>query len=64
MGHTVHHCIVVAQLYTQGKYRGLQTFTAQIRDLETHMPLPGINVEEIGPKFNFQTANNFLWQLK
>ncbi|XP_026759158.2 probable peroxisomal acyl-coenzyme A oxidase 1 [Galleria mellonella] len=58
LGHTVNHCIVVAQLYTQGKYRGLQTFIVQIRDLETHMPLPGIHVGEIGPKFNFQTANN------
>ncbi|XP_059058434.1 probable peroxisomal acyl-coenzyme A oxidase 1 [Achroia grisella] len=58
LGHTANHCIVVAQLYSQGKHHGLQTFIVQIRDFKTHNPLPGIHVGEIGPKFNFQTANN------
>lgn len=58
VGTTVNHCIVAAQLYINGKKHGIHLFMVQIRDLETHMPLPGINVGEIGPKLGFQTANN------
>ncbi|XP_063833408.1 probable peroxisomal acyl-coenzyme A oxidase 1 [Ostrinia nubilalis] len=58
LGTTVNHCIVVAQLYIDGKNHGIHPFIVQIRDLETHNPLPGIQVGEIGPKLGFQTANN------
>ncbi|VVC95918.1 unnamed protein product [Leptidea sinapis] len=58
LGKTVNHCIVVAQLYTQGKCYGVHPFIVQIRDLETHEPLPGIKVGEIGPKMGFNTADN------
>lgn len=54
----MNHCIVVAQLYIKGKNYGVQPFIVQIRDMETHMPLPGVKVGEIGPKLGFQTANN------
>ncbi|KAL0901881.1 hypothetical protein ABMA27_007036 [Loxostege sticticalis] len=58
LGQTANHCIVVAQLYTKGECYGVHPFIVQIRDSETHMPLPGIKVGEIGPKLGFQTANN------
>lgn len=58
MGKTANHCIVVAQLYTKGVCHGVHPFIVQIRDLETHMPLPGIKVGEIGPKMGFNTADN------
>ncbi|XP_052738739.1 probable peroxisomal acyl-coenzyme A oxidase 1 [Bicyclus anynana] len=58
MGHTANHCVVMAQLYIKGKNYGLQPFMVQIRDLETHMPLPGVKVGEIGPKLGFNTVNN------
>lgn len=58
LAHTANHCIVVAQLYSKGKCYGVHPFFVQIRDTETHMPLPGIKVGEIGPKLGFQTANN------
>lgn len=29
-----------------------------IRDMETHRPLPGIEVGDIGPKFGFQAKDN------
>lgn len=58
VAYTANHCIVVAQLYTNGKCHGVHPFIVQIRDEETHMPLPGISVGEIGPKMAFQTANN------
>ncbi|XP_045495045.1 probable peroxisomal acyl-coenzyme A oxidase 1 [Colias croceus] len=58
LGKTANHCIVVAQLYTQGKCYGIHTFIVQVRDLETHEPLPGIKVGEIGPRMGFNTADN------
>ncbi|XP_026319517.1 probable peroxisomal acyl-coenzyme A oxidase 1 [Hyposmocoma kahamanoa] len=58
LAHTANHCIVVAQLHTKGEFQGIYPFFVQIRDIETHMPLPGISVGEIGPKQGFQTANN------
>lgn len=49
---------MVAQLYTKGECHGTHPFIVQIRDEDTHMPLPGITVGEIGPKMGFNTADN------
>ncbi|XP_026319545.1 probable peroxisomal acyl-coenzyme A oxidase 1 [Hyposmocoma kahamanoa] len=58
LAHTANYCVVMAQLYTKGKHCGMQPFIVQIRDDETHMPLPGIKVGEIGAKLGFNTVNN------
>lgn len=58
VGKTINHCIVVAQLYTKGVCYGTHLFMVQIRDLDTHMPLPGIKVGEIGPRMGFSSADN------
>ncbi|KAH9633539.1 hypothetical protein HF086_013216 [Spodoptera exigua] len=58
LGNTANYCIVVAQLYTKGECHGTHPFIVQIRDEDTHMPLPGITVGEIGPKMGFNTADN------
>ncbi|XP_072946858.1 acyl-coenzyme A oxidase 1-like [Epargyreus clarus] len=58
LAQTANHCIVLAQLYIKDKCYGIHPFLVQIRDFETHIPLPGIKVGEIGPKQGFQTANN------
>ncbi|KAJ8736598.1 hypothetical protein PYW08_007254 [Mythimna loreyi] len=58
LGKTVNYCIVVAQLYTKGECHGTHPFIVQIRDEDTHVPLPGIKVGEIGPKMGFNTADN------
>lgn len=42
MGHTANHAIVVAQLYTQGECKGIHPFIVQLRDVNTHQPLPGM----------------------
>lgn len=41
VGKTSNHAIVLAQLYTQGNCHGLHAFIVPIRDLNTHVPLPG-----------------------
>ncbi|XP_004530468.1 probable peroxisomal acyl-coenzyme A oxidase 1 [Ceratitis capitata] len=64
MGHTSNYAIVVAQLYTKGEFRGLAPFIVQLRDLETHMPMPGIDVGDIGPKIGMKSVNNGYLGLK
>jgi acyl-CoA oxidase len=41
VGQTANYAIVVAQLYTQGIHRGIHLFMVQLRNEETHEPLPG-----------------------
>jgi acyl-CoA oxidase len=48
----------MAQLYSQGEHHGIQPFIVQLRDEETHMPMKGITIGEIGSKLGFNTANN------
>ncbi|KAF0289653.1 putative peroxisomal acyl-coenzyme A oxidase 1 [Amphibalanus amphitrite] len=58
LGTTANHAVVMAQLYTDGQPRGIHPFMVAIRDRETHRPLPGITVGEIGPKLGQNTLNN------
>lgn len=47
-----------AQLYSLGKYHGVQPFIVQLRDFDTHKPMKGITIGEIGPKVGFNNVNN------
>lgn len=42
VGKTANYAIVMAQLYTQGQCYGTHPFIVQLRDEETHEPLPGM----------------------
>lgn len=52
--------MVVAQLYTDEgrKCHGAHPFWVQIRDLDTHQPMPGVTVGDIGPKFGINSNDN------
>lgn len=54
----MNYCIVVAQLYTKGECHGVHPFIVQVRDEDTHMPLRGIKIGDIGARMGFNTANN------
>lgn len=58
MGHTANYAIVIAQLYSLGQCHGIQPFIVQLRDEETHKPMPGIKIGEIGNKVGMNTVNN------
>ena len=58
LGRTANYTIVMAQLVTQGKKRGPHPFIVQIRDEDTHEPLKGIKVGEIGPKIGLHSTDN------
>ncbi len=40
----------MARLFAKGRDYGPHAFVVQIRDMATHLPLPGITVGDIGPK--------------
>ncbi|XP_060516308.1 probable peroxisomal acyl-coenzyme A oxidase 1 [Cylas formicarius] len=58
LGHAANYAVVVAQLYTGGKCHGIHPFIVQLRDEETHLPLPGIDIGEIGCKLGMNSTNN------
>lgn len=58
LGHTVNYAVVVAQLYSGGKCHGIHPFIVQLRHEETHMPLKGIHIGEIGNKLGMNGVNN------
>ena len=58
MGKTTNYAVVMAQLYTQGKCEGTHPFLVQLRSEETHEPLAGVVVGEIGPKLGMNTNDN------
>lgn len=58
LGHTANYCVVIAQLYSKGVCHGIHPFIVQLRDEDTHMPLPGITIGEIGNKLGMNGVNN------
>ncbi|TMW65698.1 hypothetical protein Poli38472_008340 [Pythium oligandrum] len=58
LGKTATHAIVHARLFLDGKNVGIQAFLVQLRSLENHQPLAGIEVGDIGPKVGFNAVDN------
>lgn len=58
MGHTANYVIVIAQLYTKGQCHGIHPFMVQVREEDTHMPLKGIKIGEIGARMGLNSVNN------
>lgn len=58
LGKTADHIVVMARLFHEGKDLGPHSFVMPIRDSKTHLPLPGITVGDIGPKFGYNAVDN------
>ena len=58
LGKTCTHAILMARLITKGEDYGPHAFVVQLRDMETHMPLEGIEVGDIGPKMGYNGVDN------
>lgn len=53
MGLFSNHALVMARLIIEGKDHGVQPFIVQTRDRDTHMPMPGCQMGDIGPKHGY-----------
>ena len=58
LGKTATHVVLTARLIIDYKDYGPHHFIVQVRDLETHKALPGIDVGDIGPKFGINGIDN------
>ncbi len=58
LGLSATHIILVARLIAKGVDHGAQCFFIQIRDLETHKWLPGIETGDIGFKLGYLSKDN------
>jgi len=59
LGKTSTHAVVMARLFDgRGVDRGPHAFIVQLRDMASHLPLPGVTVGDIGPKFGFGGVDN------
>jgi acyl-CoA oxidase len=72
LGRTANHAVVVAQLMLPdlesagGGYKcfGPHPFIVQVRDMKTHLPLEGIVVGDIGPKYGYASMDNAYMLMK
>ncbi|KAH8331376.1 hypothetical protein KR074_001743 [Drosophila pseudoananassae] len=64
LGHSSNYCLVMAQLYIDNQSKGPHMFFVQVRDEETHEPLPGVHIGDIGKKMGFIGINNGFLGLK
>ena len=60
LGKSATHCILMARLFLHGKDYGPHPFIIQLRSLETHHPLPGVELGDIGPKVTPLAAKSVL----
>ncbi|KAM0934278.1 putative acyl-CoA oxidase, acyl-CoA dehydrogenase/oxidase and middle domain superfamily [Dioscorea sansibarensis] len=58
LGKASTHAVVFARLITDGQDYGVHGFIVQLRNLEDHLPLPGITVGDIGTKFGNGAYNS------
>ncbi|KAI9920718.1 hypothetical protein PsorP6_001043 [Peronosclerospora sorghi] len=57
-GQTATHAVCFARLVLQGVDHGVQSFIVPLRDLETHEPLPGVRIGDMGAKMGLQGVDN------
>ncbi|CAD6191979.1 unnamed protein product [Caenorhabditis auriculariae] len=58
MGVCATHVILVANLVIDGKNHGPHSFFVPVRDVDTHQPLPGVRVGDIGSKMGMNCFDN------
>ena len=56
--HAFRAQVAMARLFIRGRDYGPHAFVVPIRDMATHLPLPGIKVGDIGPKFGYNGVDN------
>ena len=58
LGRCANHAIVYARLLVGGRDLGIHNFMVPLRDLNSHLPLSGISIGDIGPKIGYNNQDN------
>ena len=58
LGIQANHAVVFARAIALGNDYGVQPFIIKIRDMETHEPVPGVEVGDIGTKLGYNSIDN------
>ena len=58
LGKMATHAVVHARLIIKGESYGVFPFIVKIRNTETHIPLKGLEIGDIGPKYGFFSKDN------
>lgn len=58
LGNFSSHGVVFCRLRIEGQDYGVMPFIVQLRDLDTWMPMPGVEAGDMGPKMGYHSKNN------
>lgn len=58
LGKMATHAVFHARLIIKGDSYGVHAFIAKIRNMETHLPLKGLEIGDIGPKYGYFAKDN------
>ncbi|CAI2360845.1 unnamed protein product [Moneuplotes crassus] len=58
LGKMANHAVVFAKMIIKGEAYGIHAFFFRIRDSESHTPLKGIEIGDIGPKYGYPYKDN------
>lgn len=58
LGKLANYCVFHAKMIIDGESYGVHAFLAQIRDMETHRPLKGLEIGDVGPKYGYLNKDN------
>ena len=58
LGKQANFCVFHSKMIVDGQNYGVQAFIARIRDQDTHRPLRGLEIGDIGPKYGYSVKDN------
>jgi acyl-CoA oxidase len=58
LAHSCTHAVVMARLVVGGRDHGLHAFVVQVRSVEDFVPLPGVELGDMGLKMGYNTIDN------
>ena len=58
LGRSSNHAVVFAKCIVEGSSYGVLPFFVKIRDMDTHLPVRGVQLGDVGPKLGYTQMDN------